>query len=114
LLPTIIANMTVKVVSRSIRELGGRMISRCTEAGSPIGIREAKVPSEPKVLISWFSRLEVRMTLIGLEASPLSQWLYTRMRGVGLAVELLETRHVRDAFKAMPVKTDHNDARGIA
>jgi transposase len=29
-------------------------------------------------------------------------------------VELLETRHVRDAFKAMPVKTDRNDARGIA
>ena len=32
----------------------------------------------------------------------------------GLAVELLETRHVRAAFKAMPVKTDRNDARGIA
>ena len=32
----------------------------------------------------------------------------------GLAVELLETRHVRDAFKAMPVKTDRKDARGIA
>jgi transposase len=26
----------------------------------------------------------------------------------------LETRHVRDAFKAMPVKSDRNDARGIA
>ena len=34
--------------------------------------------------------------------------------GSGLAVELLETRHVRDAFKAMPVKTDRKDARGIA
>jgi transposase len=32
----------------------------------------------------------------------------------GFAVELLETRHVRDAFKAMPVKTDRKDARGIA
>jgi hypothetical protein len=30
-----------------------------------------------------------------------------------LLVELLETRHVRDAFKAMPVKTDRKDARGI-
>ena len=36
------------------------------------------------------------------------------MRGAGLAVELLDTRHVRDAFKAMPVKTDRKDARGIA
>ena len=38
----------------------------------------------------------------------------TALREAGLAVELLETRHVRDAFKAMPVKSDRNDARGIA
>jgi transposase len=36
------------------------------------------------------------------------------MRDAGLAVELLETRHVRTALKTMPVKTDRNDARGIA
>ncbi len=36
------------------------------------------------------------------------------MRDAGLPVELLETRHVRDAVKAMPVKTDRKDARGIA
>jgi transposase len=36
------------------------------------------------------------------------------MRDASLAVELLETRHVRNAFKAMPVKTDRKDARGIA
>jgi len=36
------------------------------------------------------------------------------MQDAGLPVELLETRHVRDAFKAMPVKTDRKDARGIA
>jgi transposase len=36
------------------------------------------------------------------------------MTQAGLVVELLETRHVRDAFKAMPVKSDRNDARGIA
>lgn len=36
------------------------------------------------------------------------------MKQAGLPVELLETRHVRAAFKTMPVKTDRNDARGIA
>jgi transposase len=77
-------------------------------------VREAKVISEPEILIGWFRGLEVAMTRIGLEAGPLSQWLYAGMREAGLAVELLETRHVRDAFKAMPVKTDRNDARGIA
>jgi transposase len=53
------------------------------------------------------------VTRIGLEAGPLSQWLYAGMREAGLPVELLETRHVRDAFKAMPVKTDRKDAHGI-
>ena len=36
------------------------------------------------------------------------------MRQAGLAVELLETRHVRNALKTMPVKSESNDARGIA
>jgi transposase len=36
------------------------------------------------------------------------------MKEARLAVELLETRHVRDAFKAMTVKSDRNDARNIA
>ena len=77
-------------------------------------VREAKVASEPEALIGWFRGLGVEVARVGLEAGPLSQWLYAAMREAGLAVELLETRHVRDAFKAMPVKTDRKDARGIA
>ena len=77
-------------------------------------IREAKVASEPDALIEWFAAREVPAVRIGLEAGPLSQWLFAAMRKAGLAVELLETRHVRAAFKTMPVKTDRKDARGIA
>jgi transposase len=77
-------------------------------------VREAKVASEPEVLIAWFRGLGLAVARVGLEAGPLSQWLYVGIREAGLTVELLETRHVRDAFKAMPVKTDRNDARGIA
>ncbi len=77
-------------------------------------LKEAKVVSEPEALIAWFAAHERPMTRIGLEAGPLSQWLYAALKAAGLAVELLETRHVRDAFKAMPVKTDRKDARGIA
>ena len=63
----------------------------------------------------WFgSRSVLRWTRIGLEAGPLSQWLFAAMKEAGLPVELLETRHVRNAFKTMPVKTDRKDARGIA
>jgi transposase len=78
-------------------------------------VREAKVASEPQALIGWFGLLGwLSLARVGLEAGPQSQWLYAGMRAGGLAVELLETRHVRDALKAMPVKTDRNDARGIA
>src|SRR6201996_649134 len=89
-------------------------VSICVMDASGRIVREAKVASEPGVLITWFGKFGVAMSRIGLEAGPLSQWLYAGMREAGLAVELLETRHVRDAFKAMPVKTDRNDARGIA
>jgi transposase len=76
--------------------------------------REAKVETDPVALIAWFKTLGLTLERIGLEAGPLSQWLYAALREAGFAVELLETRHVRDAFKAMSVKTDRNDARGIA
>ena len=88
--------------------------SVCVVDASGKIVREGKVASEPEVLIAWFGSLGFGVARIGLEAGPLSQWLYAAMREAGLAVELLETRHVRDAFKAMPVKSDRNDARGIA
>ena len=76
--------------------------------------REGKVASAPDALINWLGSLGYELNRIGLEAGPLSQWLFAAMRDAGLAVELLETRHVRKAFEAMPVKSDRNDARGIA
>jgi transposase len=77
-------------------------------------LREARVASEPEALIAWFRSSGFDLERIGLEAGPLSQWLFAALREAGLAVELLETRHVRKAFEAMPVKSDRNDARGIA
>src|SRR5712675_1270038 len=88
--------------------------SVCVVDASGKVVREAKVVSEREALIGWFASLGFGLARIGLEAGPLSQWLYAAMKQAGLAVELLETRHVRDAFKAMPVKSDRNDARGIA
>jgi transposase len=77
-------------------------------------VREGKVASEPEALMTWFGALGLDLARIGLEAGPLSQWLFAAMRAAGLGVELLETRHVRNALKTMTVKTDRNDARGIA
>src|SRR6202049_5141977 len=88
--------------------------SVCVVDASGKIVREAKVASEPEALMAWFGALGLGLARIGLEAGPLSQWLYAAIKKAGLAGELLETRHVSDAFKAMPVKSDRNDARNIA
>jgi transposase len=88
--------------------------SVCVVDSSGRVVREAKVASEPQALLAWFAAHGVAMTRIGLEAGPLSQWLFAGMETAGLPVSLLETRHVRSAFKAMTIKTDRKDALGIA
>src|SRR5262252_571997 len=72
---------------------------------------EGKIVSEPDALIAWLRDRKVELTRIGLEAGPLSQWLYAAMRQAGLAVELLETRHVHNALETMPVKTRSEERR---
>src|ERR1700758_769911 len=46
-------------------------------------VREGKVSSEPAAMIAWLSEVGVTFTRIGLEAGPLSQWLYAAMRQEG-------------------------------
>jgi transposase len=55
-----------------------------------------------------------RFKRIGLEAGPLSQWLFSALAEAGLPVVCVETRHMRAVLKAQINKTDRNDARGIA
>src|SRR6266436_3179345 len=43
-------------------------------------VREGKVASEPEALIAWFKSVGVSLARIGLEAGPLSRWLYAAMR----------------------------------
>jgi transposase len=44
----------------------------------------------------------------------LSQWLSKGIEEAGFDVVLMETRLVKAALKAMPIKTDRRDAQGIA
>jgi transposase len=88
--------------------------SVCVVDGGGKIVVEAKLTTEPEALVSWLRAQPFDLARIGLEAGPLSQWLFAGLRDAGFAAELLETRHVRAAFKTMPVKTDKKDARGIA
>src|SRR5262245_16916039 len=77
-------------------------------------VREVKVASEPAALLAVLRNAAYRFKRIGLEAGPLSQWLYGALAEAELPVICVETRHMRAARKAQINKTDRNDARGIA
>ena len=77
-------------------------------------VREAKVASEPEALLAVLTNPLYRFKRIGLEAGPLSQWLFSTLAETGLPVICVETRHMRAVLQAQINKTDRNDARGIA
>jgi transposase len=77
-------------------------------------VREAKVASEPDALLAILRDAAYRFKRIGLEAGPLSQWLYSAFAEAELPVICVETRHMRAVLKAQINKTDRNDARGMA
>jgi transposase len=77
-------------------------------------VREVKVASEPEALVQVLMSPGQAFKRIGLEAGPLSQWLFSTLAEAGLPVICVETRHMRAVLKAQIKKTDRNDARGIA
>src|SRR6266566_1528999 len=77
-------------------------------------VREVKVASEPEALLAVLKNPAYHFKRIGLEAGPLSQWLFSALAEAGLPVICVETRHMQAVLKAQINKTDRNDARGIA
>src|SRR5258706_2868938 len=77
-------------------------------------VREVKVASEPEALLQVPGNPIYRFKRIGLEAGPLSQWLFSALAEAGLPVICVETRHMRAVLQAQINKTDRNDARGMA
>ena len=74
-------------------------------------VREVKVASEPEALLAALKNPAYHFKRIGLEAGPLSQWLFSALAEAGLPVICVETRHMRAVLKAQINKTDRNDAR---
>ena len=77
-------------------------------------IREVKVLSEPDALLMVLKNPVYHFKRIGLEAGPLSQWLFSALAEADLPVICVETRHMRAVLQAQINKTDRNDARGMA
>lgn len=77
-------------------------------------LKEITAPSEPEELVRALRSLPGTVVGVGLEAGPLSQWLHRALVDAGFDAVLMETRQVKGALQAMPIKTDRRDAEGIA
>ncbi len=73
-------------------------------------VREVKVTSEPEALLAVLKNPAYHFKRIGLEAGPLSQWLFGALAEAELPVVCVETRHMQAVLKAQINKTDRNDA----
>ena len=75
---------------------------------------QGKVPSEPSPLIVRLAQWSGAIDLAGIEACPLLEWLHRALREAGVPIVCIEARHAQRFLSSRPVKTDRNDARGIA
>lgn len=77
-------------------------------------LKEGKAETEPEAIVTWLSAIDGAIERVGLEAGPLSPWLYAGLRSAGVPAICIETRRMKGATAVMAVKTDRNDARAIA
>ena len=89
-----------------------RETSICIVDGDGKTLRETRAATEPAAIEAALARFSPKR--VGLEAGPLSQWLYAELAAAGVPVVCVETRHMKAALSAQLNKNDRNDARGIA
>ncbi|MEO0467642.1 MAG: IS110 family transposase [Pseudomonadota bacterium] len=77
-------------------------------------VAEFSVPSNAGELGIALTPYRDRLVLVGLEAGPMSEWITKGLLDQGFEITQMETRQVNAALSASMVKTDRNDARGIA
>lgn len=77
-------------------------------------VRESEVPTDPRAIHEWLSSVGLLMARVGLEAGSFSPWLCHELLALDYPAICIEARHAAAAMEAQQVKTDRNDARGIA
>ena len=83
-----------------------------TQAGEIVW--QGKALSDPEDIVKTLDRWKGEIGLAGLEACPLSEWIFSGLVAGGIEARCIETRHAQRFLSTRPVKTDKNDARGIA
>jgi transposase len=91
-----------------------KTVSICIVKADGSLVWEGKALSEPASLIKALARRRKNIQLVGIEACPLSEWLYGALVDSGFTTICIETRHAQRFLSSRPNKTDRSDARGIA
>lgn len=73
-----------------------------------------KVLGDPEAVRAALERWRDGLVRVGLEAGATSEWIGGHLVDEGFSVVCLESRLVKATLSAMTVKTDRNDAQGIA
>jgi transposase len=79
-------------------------------------VREAVVASDVSALSIWLRThcTQWEVERIVFEAGQLSTYLYHGLKAAGFPVVCIDARHANGTLKAQRIKTDKNDARGLA
>jgi transposase len=88
--------------------------SICIVAADGSILWEGKAESEPTSIVKSLIRWREEIVLVGIEACPLSEWLYGALVESGFQTVCIETRHAQRFLSSRPNKTDRSDAHGIS
>jgi transposase len=76
--------------------------------------RQGKVETTPAAIIGFLRGNRQRYARLGIEASPMANWLVENLTRARLPAICIEARHAHGVLKAQANKTDEADARGLA
>jgi len=91
-----------------------RVVSICVINSEGATTHESKVFSEVADISQYIKSLNLEVKLVGFESGQLAPWLASGLKTEGHPAVCVEARHMHSALKAQNIKTDRNDARGIA
>jgi transposase len=91
-----------------------RTISVCIVEAKGKVVWEGKVLCEGPALIAALAPYRKKIKRIGIEAGPLSEWLFGILTECHFNAVCIEARRAHRFLSSRPNKTDRNDAHGIA
>jgi transposase len=77
-------------------------------------VKEGRVAADPEAMAAWLRQHAPGLVRVGIETGPLALWHAHSLRRLGVPVVCIDARHAQKVLSCWPIKTDKNDARGLA